>query len=82
MLKTRYGITELEFKKKVLAQKNRCAICLRSFKLTKCCVDHNHKTGKVRGLLCLKCNNAIGLLNDDPSIVKRAERYINKYANS
>ena len=39
-------------------------------------VDHNHDTGEVRGLLCRKCNSAIGLLNEDPTVLFRAIDYI------
>ena len=41
-------------------------------------VDHNHDTGKVRGLLCDTCNRAIGMLKDDPKILQRAITYLNE----
>jgi len=41
-------------------------------------VDHNHITGKTMGLLCSRCNMGIGFLNDDPSILTSAIKYLNK----
>ena len=41
-------------------------------------VDHCHKTGKIRGLLCNSCNTALGLLKDDISLFKRSIDYLNK----
>ncbi len=42
-------------------------------------VDHCHITGKVRGLLCNLCNTAIGSLNDDSTLVRRAAEYLDEY---
>lgn len=41
-------------------------------------VDHNHKTGKVRGLLCRRCNQALGKLEDDPALFEAAATYLRK----
>lgn len=40
-------------------------------------IDHDHKTGKIRGLLCTRCNTAIGLLNDNIDFLRRAIMYLN-----
>ena len=40
-------------------------------------IDHCHKSGQVRGVLCPNCNTAIGLLNDDPTVLKKAISYLN-----
>jgi hypothetical protein len=42
-------------------------------------VDHDHTTGKIRGLLCNACNTALGLMGDDPSRLRRAADYIDEY---
>ncbi len=62
------------------AQQERCAICRRHQSLVwkTLCVDHDHKTGEVRGLLCDNCNRGIGLMNDDPALLKRAVEYLKK----
>lgn len=68
-------------------QNGLCAICgeketvinPKSSKVQKLCVDHDHKNGKVRGLLCTACNKALGLLNDDPVKVIKAHDYLLKY---
>lgn len=65
-------------------QSGACAICSTPLKLHAgiehgvevAVVDHNHTTGKVRGLLCTKCNTALGLLKDSPSILHRAQIYL------
>lgn len=55
------------------AQGDRCAICEE---MTQLQVDHDHESGRVRGMLCGSCNRGIGLLKDDPNALRRAARYI------
>ena len=64
----------------VLDQGNRCKLCLVHHDETHggLYVDHNHRTGKVRGLLCAKCNWAIGLLGEDTELAERAIGYLLK----
>ncbi len=58
-------------------QDGKCAICERIFgENLKPCVDHCHRTGVVRALLCSECNKGIGLLQDDALVVERALRYL------
>ena len=63
-----------------IEQKGCCAICGRhqSEDSITFHVDHDHDTVEVRGLLCKNCNNAIGLLRDDVSVLKAAIEYLNK----
>lgn len=68
-----YGLTDEAYRAMLERQEGRCAVCLDEAKL---CVDHDHKTGKVRGLLCSHCNTAIGHLRDDPSRIRRAADYL------
>ena len=70
----KYGITPEAFREMVQKQDGRCAICEKEVK--KFHVDHSHKNGKVRGLLCSACNVGIGLLQDDPSLLLNAAEYI------
>lgn len=70
-----YGITIRDFELFVQAQSGRCLICQRE-EGESLHVDHDHETGAVRGLLCGKCNKAIGLLDEDPALFRAAERYL------
>jgi len=72
----RYGITLAEFETMNEAQNGLCAICDKQPNREFLDVDHCHETGKVRGLLCNKCNQALGLLGDDLSIVMRVYTYL------
>ncbi|MFA7222777.1 MAG: endonuclease VII domain-containing protein [Bacilli bacterium] len=68
-----YGISIEEYDRMKKEQGSKCAICGRGGHLY---VDHNHKTGEVRGLLCNSCNSAIGQLQDSPVVVAKALRYL------
>jgi len=54
-------------------QKGRCVICQEELPL---CIDHDHETGKVRGLLCRLCNAGIGMLRESPEVLRRAIAYL------
>ncbi|GGS02149.1 recombination endonuclease VII [Streptomyces aureoverticillatus] len=72
-LKRQYGLTEAERDEMIAAQKGLCVICLKA---PPAHVDHCHKTGKVRGVLCFNCNTAIGLLAEDTDAMSRAADYL------
>jgi recombination endonuclease VII len=73
-----YGITESEYTALYEAQGRKCAICQRASGARKrLAVDHDHKTGEVRGLLCGWCNfEIIGKSNEDPTFFQRAIDYL------
>jgi len=79
-----YGITAEDYYSMLVDQNGKCAVCeseeVNSSRVSsgKLFIDHCHDTGKVRGLLCSKCNHAIGLLNDDPELLHKAIAYLNK----
>lgn len=73
-----YGITLDAYNELFKKQKGLCALCGKSPFKENMCVDHDHETGKVRGLLHKKCNTALGLLNDDPKLVYRAVLYLRR----
>lgn len=77
--KSRYGITEEEFQSKRISQNNKCAICNKEF--LKPCVDHDHVTGKFRGLLCQICNRGIGHFKDNVVLLAAAIVYLESYEN-
>jgi hypothetical protein len=59
-------------------QNGLCAICKKTEtgKTSNLCVDHCHKTGKVRGLLCNNCNKGLGLFKDNPEVLLNASAYL------
>ena len=71
-----YGLTREDYERLMRSQGERCAICLSSPDRP-LVVDHCHATGRVRGLLCGRCNSAIGLMDDDPTRASRAAEYLN-----
>lgn len=86
----RYGISPADYQKMYDDQKGLCAICdrwlpssdgrassLRS-RNDRLHIDHCHTTGRVRGLLCHRCNIGIGHLDDDPARMERAARYLRR----
>jgi hypothetical protein len=76
-LKRTFGLTLDEYDAMVARQEARCAICRRLPRDGRFLhVDHDHETGEVRGLLCVRCNNALGLLRDDAGILERAAAYL------
>lgn len=81
-MRSKYGIT-FERAREILEveQQGRCAICLSESPRARrngwgWCVDHDHKTSKVRGILCHPCNSAIGLLREDETTLKAAIDYL------
>jgi hypothetical protein len=81
MLKRLYRISLEKYNKIFTEQEGKCAICgtHQNELKRKLAVDHNHKTGKVRGLLCYKCNSIIGYSKEDIIILKQTIEYLNKY---
>jgi Recombination endonuclease VII len=87
-LKKLYGITPETYYKLLEQQNGCCAICgtnnpwnktYKKIKKSKFSVDHCHTTGKVRGLLCTKCNRALGLVNDNIETVFRMAGYLKQF---
>ncbi len=76
-LKVNYNLTLSEYEELVKLQNGVCAICGKENNLgNKLFVDHCHKTNKVRGLLCQKCNSGVGYLNDDIHLLAKAIEYL------
>ena len=75
---TKYRMTEKQYKDLIKSQGNKCAICQNEFSNKRPndpCVDHDHTTGKVRGILCRRCNVAFGMFRNSPFILKQAFDY-------
>ena len=78
-LKRRYGITKEQYNLILAGQDFKCAICGKEYNWNKKLdVDHDHNTGKIRGLLCGNCNRGLGLFKDNKLIIKNAINYLNK----
>ncbi len=81
-IKRAYGIGHEEQKHMFISQGGVCAICGNQFKNSRDMhVDHCHKTGKIRQLLCHNCNRGIGFLQDDIGLLSKAIDYLNKWNN-
>ena len=75
----KYGLSEEDYIQLCKTQNYKCKICgVSETELQKkLCIDHDHKTGKVRGLLCNNCNLALGYFKDDIPAIKKAIDYLN-----
>lgn len=72
-----YGLTDEDYEAMLEAQEYRCAICYEhEVRNVRFAVDHCHKSGKTRFLLCAACNTGLGLFKEDPEILTRAAEYI------
>ncbi|GAB2467342.1 hypothetical protein GCM10027265_15800 [Jatrophihabitans fulvus] len=76
-LKQRYGITEADFDDMLAEQGGVCAICREA---PAAHVDHDHATGRVRGLLCFNCNGALGQFRDRADLMMLAVHYLERGA--
>jgi len=74
-LKRRYGLTVAEFNGMVTQQGGKCMVC-RKRPRGILHIDHDHETGKVRGLLCTSCNQGLGYFKDNPVYLVRAAKYL------
>jgi hypothetical protein len=81
-LKRDFGMTPEDYGRLLEEQQGVCAVCglpeisVRRGKLVPLCVDHDHQTGKVRGLLCSKCNAALGMLKESIDIAASLISYM------
>lgn len=78
-LEYKYGMTHDDYAEMLEKQDHKCAVCgidEKHAENSRLCVDHDHGTGKVRGLLCKKCNQAIGLLQDNADFCDAAGKYL------
>jgi hypothetical protein len=80
-LKSKFGITLPEYNELLFKQENKCAICNNESSTNEkdLAVDHCHKTGKIRGLLCHTCNLGLGHLKDDINLLNKAVDYLKNH---
>lgn len=84
-LKRHYGLTIEDYDRMVQEQGGVCAICRNpesrstNGRVHHLCVDHDHRTGAVRGLLCRRCNRMLGVFKDDVTLLRDGLTYLERY---
>ncbi len=76
-LKRRYNLSIKQHKQMYIDQNGCCAVCGEAVPYGEVHTDHDHKTGEVRGLLCMGCNHMLGRAKDNPDILIRGAEYLN-----
>lgn len=73
-----YGLTVEDYEQLLEAQDHRCAICEKKLTVASrpANVDHDHRSGRARGLLCQNCNTTIGYLHEDAEWLRRAQNHL------
>jgi hypothetical protein len=78
-LKRTYGLTLADYERMFEAQGGVCAICREARPEERTLhVDHDHETGVIRGLLCFRCNNALGDFREEYELFRRAADYLDR----
>lgn len=81
-LMKQFGITPDDYDRMLNEQNGGCAICdsdKSGNRSKNFMIDHDHETGKVRGLLCYRCNQAIGAFDDNPDLLRKAATYLEDF---
>ena len=83
-MKREYGVSIEQYNALFTKQDGNCAICGKNQSVIerRLCVDHRHSDGKIRGLLCGKCNTALGLVDDSIDLLEDAIKYLRKVGHS
>jgi len=76
LLKGKFGLTIEQYETLLEKQLGVCALCRRPPKVVRLHVDHDHKTGVIRGLLCHRCNRGLGYIQNTPEVLERAAGYV------
>lgn len=71
-----YGMNLEQYIELLRSQEHKCQICKRELPSKKNHIDHCHKTGIVRGILCISCNTGLGHFKDDPEMLRQAVLYL------
>jgi hypothetical protein len=76
----RRGATQELYDNLYEMQRGCCALCNEpEEKFAWLCIDHDHENGRIRGLLCPNCNRGLGLLQDNPSLLRKAAQYVESF---
>jgi DNA-binding sugar fermentation-stimulating protein len=82
-LRAKYGVSRMDFELMEMRQGGLCAICKKPCSVgQRLGVDHCHETGKIRGLLCRKCNVGLGFFMDNPRLLQAAIVYLDRHSDS
>jgi hypothetical protein len=89
LIKRLYNMTPEQYKQMAIEQDNKCAICKkpenvkdhRTGKVRYLAVDHDHKTNKIRQLLCRRCNAGMGIFEDDTELLQTVVQYLQKHSD-
>lgn len=82
-IRRKYGLTAREYDELLASQGGRCAICgieSPGGNTSRFHVDHDHASGRVRGLLCICCNQMLGTARDQPDTLRRGAEYLERIA--
>ena len=79
LLQSKYGITLEDYNRRLAEQGGGCAVCGGTDKGKCLAVDHAHDTGRIRGLLCGRCNPAVGYLKDSADLARKVADYLDKH---
>jgi hypothetical protein len=74
------GIARSDVESLIEAKRRPCPICMRQRTVRHMAIDHDHKTGKVRGVICISCNTGIGQFRDDIEAMMRAVAYLKEHS--
>lgn len=77
-LKSKYGLSQEDVDRILVSQDGKCSGCGLPLTMNIIAVDHNHKTNKVRGLLCTLCNTSLGHAKDNPETLRRLADYLER----
>jgi hypothetical protein len=78
-LKRLYGISKEGYEEILRRQRGKCAICKKAY-ARRLQVDHDHETGKVRGLICYRCNTALGWYEKTKPMAEKFESYLRRHS--
>lgn len=79
-IKHRYGITLDEYEAMLVKQNNRCYMCQHMFTSSKSThLDHNHRTGAIRRMLCSRCNHIVGYVENYADRIDKAKKYLKEF---
>jgi hypothetical protein len=78
-IEKQFGISPAKFDEMIISQNGKCALCDKPI-MKRPCMDHDHKTGKVRAILCLQCNSGLGHFEDSIQLVEKALVYLRKHS--